>query len=232
MRKPPGDLGGGSREAARRAGVDSRGKPRLQGVVGIVLFRRHEARRTQGRRLSKIATRFRVRTPATAMPAPGRPKKPQGYTRPSYATERGSASHAAAARAPGSPAWHRPPGTGHLRRRSRRWEAAARGPVMRPTLCPDCCASGHHCRRWRSQVYVSKVVGPLSADIPRRSASTMAPEFVSKELDPWAYMKGVTLDFSQPGKPTDNAFIESFNGKFRAECLNANWFLSLDEARA
>ena len=44
-------------------------------------------------------------------------------------------------------------------------------------------------------------------------------------------MHGVTLDFSRPGKPTDNAFIESLNGKFRAECLNANWFLSLDEAR-
>jgi putative transposase len=57
------------------------------------------------------------------------------------------------------------------------------------------------------------------------------PEFVSKELDFWAFMKGVTLDFSRPGKPTDNAFIESLNGKFRAECLNANWFLSLDEAR-
>ena len=41
----------------------------------------------------------------------------------------------------------------------------------------------------------------------------------------------MTLDFSRPGKPTDNAFIESLNGKFRAECLNANWFLSLDEAR-
>jgi transposase InsO family protein len=47
----------------------------------------------------------------------------------------------------------------------------------------------------------------------------------------WAYMKGVTLDFSRPGKPTDNAFIESFNGKFRVECLNAHWFLSLDEAQ-
>jgi transposase InsO family protein len=40
-------------------------------------------------------------------------------------------------------------------------------------------------------------------------------------LDLWAYQRGVTLDFSRPGKPTDNAFIESFNGKFRAECLNA-----------
>ena len=44
-------------------------------------------------------------------------------------------------------------------------------------------------------------------------------EFISRELDLWAYMKGVTLDFSRLGKPTDNAFIESFNGKFRAECL-------------
>lgn len=43
-------------------------------------------------------------------------------------------------------------------------------------------------------------------------------------------MKGVTLDFSRPGKPTDNAFIEAFNGKFRAECLNTRWFMSLDDA--
>lgn len=43
--------------------------------------------------------------------------------------------------------------------------------------------------------------------------------FVSRDLDLWAYQKGVTLDFSRPGKPTDNSFIESFNGKFRSECL-------------
>ena len=57
-------------------------------------------------------------------------------------------------------------------------------------------------------------------------------EFISRDLDLWAYQRGVELDFSRPGKPTDNAFIESFNGKFRAECLNAHWFLSLDDARA
>ena len=57
------------------------------------------------------------------------------------------------------------------------------------------------------------------------------PEFISRELDLWAFMHDVTLDFSRPGKPTDNAFIESLNGKFRAECLNVHWFLSLDEAR-
>lgn len=57
-------------------------------------------------------------------------------------------------------------------------------------------------------------------------------EFVSRDLDLWAYQKGVILDFSRPGKPTDNSFIESFNGKFRAECLNTHWFMSLDDARS
>ena len=57
------------------------------------------------------------------------------------------------------------------------------------------------------------------------------PEFISRELDLWAFMHDVTLDFSRPGKPTDNAFIESLNGKFRAECLNAHWFMSLEDAR-
>jgi putative transposase len=55
-------------------------------------------------------------------------------------------------------------------------------------------------------------------------------EFVSRDLDLWAYQHDVVLDFSRPGKPTDNAFIESFNGKFRAECLNAHWFMSLEDA--
>ena len=56
-------------------------------------------------------------------------------------------------------------------------------------------------------------------------------EFVSRDLDLWAYQRGVTLDFSTPGKPTDNAFIEAFNSRFRAECLNAHWFLSFADAR-
>ena len=53
----------------------------------------------------------------------------------------------------------------------------------------------------------------------------------SRDLDLWAYANDVTLDFSRPGKPTDNAFIESFNGPLRAECLNAHWFMSLGDAR-
>lgn len=56
-------------------------------------------------------------------------------------------------------------------------------------------------------------------------------EFISRDLDLWAYHKGVVLDFSRPGKPTDNSYIESFNGKFRTECLNAHWFMSLDDAQ-
>jgi putative transposase len=56
------------------------------------------------------------------------------------------------------------------------------------------------------------------------------PEFISRSLDLWAYWNGVKLDFSRPGKPTDNALIESFNGKLRQECLNQHWFLSLEDA--
>lgn len=57
------------------------------------------------------------------------------------------------------------------------------------------------------------------------------PEFISKALDAWAHRNGVHLDFSRPGKPTDNPFIESFNGKLRTECLEQNWFASLNEAK-
>lgn len=57
------------------------------------------------------------------------------------------------------------------------------------------------------------------------------PEFTSKAIWLWAYENNVKLSFSEPGKPTDNAFIESFNGRFRDECLNEQWFLTLSEAR-
>lgn len=56
-------------------------------------------------------------------------------------------------------------------------------------------------------------------------------EFISKVLDKWAYENNVELDFPRPGKPTDNPFIESFNGSFKHECLNANWFFSLEDAK-
>lgn len=66
--------------------------------------------------------------------------------------------------------------------------------------------------------------------MPRTIRVDNGPEFVSKELDLWAYSNRVTLDFSRPGKPTDNAFIESFNSRVRQECLNEHWFLSLEDA--
>ena len=66
---------------------------------------------------------------------------------------------------------------------------------------------------------------------PKRIQVDNGTEFTSRSMDLWAYLNKVKLDFSRPGKPTDNAFIESFNGKFRAECLNENWFLSLADAR-
>ena len=57
------------------------------------------------------------------------------------------------------------------------------------------------------------------------------PEFTSRAMDDWAHKNAVKLDFIAPGKPTQNAFIESFNGKFRNECLNENHFDTLEEAR-
>lgn len=57
------------------------------------------------------------------------------------------------------------------------------------------------------------------------------PEFRGEDLDQWAAARGVSLHFIQPGKPVQNAFIESFNGRFRDECLNESWFVSLADAR-
>jgi putative transposase len=67
--------------------------------------------------------------------------------------------------------------------------------------------------------------------VPERIQVNNGSEFISKDLDKWAYENNVTLDFSRPGKPTDNAYVESFNGSFRDECLNVNWFLSLEDAQ-
>ncbi len=71
----------------------------------------------------------------------------------------------------------------------------------------------------------------MNRRLPKTIRVDNGTEFTSKILDQWAYVNQVTLDFSRPGKPTDNAFIESFNGRVRAECLNENWFLSLDDAK-
>jgi len=67
--------------------------------------------------------------------------------------------------------------------------------------------------------------------LPCTIKSDNGSEFNFKVMYKWAYERGVELDFSRPGKPTDNANVESFNGRLRQECLNATWFMSLDDAR-
>jgi putative transposase len=84
-----------------------------------------------------------------------------------------------------------------------------------------------------SGVRLVRVLDVLCAEHGRPHALLMdnGPELTSKALDAWAYGNGVELRFIQPGKPAQNAYVESFNGKFRDECLNEHWFLTLDEAR-
>jgi putative transposase len=67
---------------------------------------------------------------------------------------------------------------------------------------------------------------------PSRLVLDNGPECTSKALDQWAYERGVTLAFIRPGKPIENCFVESFNGRLRDECLNLHWFLGLTDARA
>ncbi len=67
--------------------------------------------------------------------------------------------------------------------------------------------------------------------LPRSIQTDNGPEFTGQALDIWAHRRRVQLQFIRPGKPTENAFIESFNGRLRDECLQLHWFLSLDDAR-
>lgn len=68
--------------------------------------------------------------------------------------------------------------------------------------------------------------------LPRAITGDHGTEFTSNALDEWAYRRGVTLDFIRPGKPVENAFIESFNGRLRDECLNVHSFVDLAHAQA
>ena len=94
---------------------------------------------------------------------------------------------------------------------------------------------------WRSKLGqnlgaedVVRVLERLKYDrgVPGRMYCDNGSEFVSGLMDQWAYSNGVKIEFSRLGKPTDNAVIESFNGRFREECLNTHWFESLDDAKA
>lgn len=80
---------------------------------------------------------------------------------------------------------------------------------------------------------VATVLDRLAAarGLPKAICVDNGPEFAGHVLDQWAFEKGVKLNFIRPGKPVENAYIESFNGKFRDECLNENWFLNLRDAQ-
>lgn len=71
----------------------------------------------------------------------------------------------------------------------------------------------------------------VTRGLPARISCDNGPEFRSRVLDAWAYQHHVALHFIQPGKPVQNSYIESFNGRLRQECLNQHWFLSLPDAR-
>ena len=70
-----------------------------------------------------------------------------------------------------------------------------------------------------------------SRGVPKVLFCDNGSEFTSQAMNLWAYRNGVKIYFSRPGKPTGNAFVESFNGTFRPECLNIHWFIDLKEAR-
>jgi putative transposase len=82
--------------------------------------------------------------------------------------------------------------------------------------------------------YVTRVLDRAAQfrGLPAAIRTDQGPEFTGRALDQWAYRNGVQLKLIAPGKPTQNAFIESFNGRFRDECLNDHWFESLHAARA
>ena len=67
--------------------------------------------------------------------------------------------------------------------------------------------------------------------LPETIVVDNGPEFAGRTLDEWAYRRGVRLHFIDPGKPVQNAYVESFNGRFRDECLNQHWFIGLDDSR-
>jgi putative transposase len=82
-------------------------------------------------------------------------------------------------------------------------------------------------------VRVTRVLDRLQQErgLPLQIRSDNGPEFISKAVEQWAYEHGIEWHFIAPGKPIENAYIESFNARFRDECLNENWFINLADAR-
>ena len=155
---------------------------------------------------------------------------------------------------------YREEGLAVRRRKSRRLRAAARVPLALPEranqmwtmdFTRDTLASGRKFRTLNLMdgytrealrieidtslpgVRVVQVLEKVAQErgLPETIQVDNGPEFISRVVDQWAYANGVALHFIAPGKPVQNAFIESFNGKFRDECLNQSWHTSLEDAR-
>jgi putative transposase len=79
---------------------------------------------------------------------------------------------------------------------------------------------------------VARELDRIARKLPKTIVRDNGPEFASKAMNFWAKKAGVRLHFIQPGKPTQNAFVESSNGKMRAYCLDLHWFKNIDDARS
>jgi len=110
------------------------------------------------------------------------------------------------------------------------------GRKLRMLTVVDCCSRESLAIHVGQSLKGDDVVRVLNAIVrergqPQTIKTDNGSEFISKVMDKWAYERGVELDFSRPGKPTDNAMVESFNGRLRQECLNEHWFMSLADAQ-
>jgi putative transposase len=115
-------------------------------------------------------------------------------------------------------------------------DTLARGRVFRALTLVDTCTRECLAIEVDTSLGGERVVRVLdqlrvTRGLPVRIVCDNGPEFRSRALDAWAYQHHVSLHFIQPGKPVQNAYIESFNGRLRQECLNQHWFLSLADAR-
>lgn len=155
---------------------------------------------------------------------------------------------------------YREEGLAMRRKQAKRLRAAGRAPLERPTradqvwtmdFTKDRLADGRNFRTLNLMDGYTREALWIEADtslpgqhvvrvldwlkqtrgVPEVIQVDNGPEFISQAVDQWAFANGVRLHFIEPGKPVQNAFIESFNGKFRDECLNQNWFVSPAEAR-
>jgi putative transposase len=115
-------------------------------------------------------------------------------------------------------------------------DSLANGRWFRILTVVDVCTRECVAIQVATSLTASDVTTALDAAIARRAKPQLlttdnGSEFTSRHFDAWAFGHKIGLDFIRPGKPVENGYIESFNGKLRDECLNSNWFQSVDEAR-